>query len=181
MSTEARVPHVWSPMRRLEDRDNRDDFDCEVEELNRYIHERASQDVKRGVGAVYVLPGPDVAEGQRRSIVGFYTLSASAIPLTEIPPDLAKKLPRYPVVPAFLIGRLAIDKAFKRQGYGGLLVHNALRRCAGLSDEAGAAFVIVDAKNKEVAAWYTSLGFIPTVGDELRLVLPLSTIKKVRR
>lgn len=64
---------------------------------------------------------------------------------------------------------------------GSLLMRNALRRCLALRDEAGAAFVIVDAKNKEVAAWYVSLGFIPTVDNELRLILPIATLRRKMR
>ena len=42
-------------------------------------------------------------------ILGFYTLSATSVPLDLLPEGLAKKI-HYPQAPAALIGRLAIGK-----------------------------------------------------------------------
>jgi GNAT superfamily N-acetyltransferase len=90
-----------------------------------------------------------------------------------------EKLPRYPLVPGFLIGRFAVDTEFQGQGYGARLFHDALRRCATMSREIAAAFIAVDAKNAKLAAWYAGFGFVPTVDASLRLVLPIATVRKV--
>jgi len=74
--------------------------DCEFDE---YLKERAGQDMRRRVAAVFVL----VPEDEPERIAGFYTLSSASIVLGELPEGIVKKLPRYPMVPAVLIGRLA--------------------------------------------------------------------------
>jgi hypothetical protein len=51
-------------------------------------------------------------------IAGYYTLSADNVRLDDLPAELLKqlKLPRYPVLGATLIGRLARDLSFKGRG-----------------------------------------------------------------
>jgi len=52
--------------------------------------ERVMQDVRRRVTACYV-----ALESETDCVVGYYTLSAADIPLTDIPEDMIKHLPRY--------------------------------------------------------------------------------------
>ncbi len=77
------------------------------DKIDAYFRTVVGQDVKRNYAACYVL-----VETNSEKLAGFYTLSSSNIPLTEIPSDIARKLPRYPTVPAVLIGWLARDMAF---------------------------------------------------------------------
>jgi len=53
-------------------------------------------------------------------IAGYYTLASGSIPIAELPPELARRLPRYPTLPAVRIGRLAVDARFRGQGFGRL-------------------------------------------------------------
>ena len=99
-------------------------FSCEHELLNTYLRERASQDIKKRVAAVFVLT-PD-----GKTIAGYYTLSQYAVDAGELPEALAKRLrlPKYGKLPATLIGRLARSTEFKGQGIGELLLMSALRQ-----------------------------------------------------
>jgi hypothetical protein len=45
-----------------------------------------------------------------------------------VPPEIAKKLPRYPLIPATLEGRLAVDERHYGEGIGEFLLMNAPRR-----------------------------------------------------
>ena len=65
-----------------------------------YIRETVSQDVKRKYAACY-----DLIERSTGKVAGFYTLSVHGIPLNDVAPELAKKLPRYPRAPVVLIVR----------------------------------------------------------------------------
>jgi hypothetical protein len=78
---------------------DRSGFSCGKESLDRYLQQQASQDLRR------VLQDLD-----DKRIAGYYTLCATAIEIQNLPPQLVKKLPRDPVVPATLLGRLAIDE-----------------------------------------------------------------------
>jgi predicted N-acetyltransferase YhbS len=90
----------------------------------------------------------------------------------EFPAQTARKLPRYVSIPIALIGRLAVDRRFQGQRLGGVLLWNGVKR-ACMSDVAAHA-AVVEAKDEVAAASYRSDGFIPLVGERLRLFLPLS-------
>jgi GNAT superfamily N-acetyltransferase len=124
--------------------------------LDRYIREQAGQDLKRLFAGVFVAVDRDDA----RRLAGFYTLSAFAIDISSFPAAAAKKLPRYPLVPAFLLGRLAVDRAHQGKGLGAHLLSDALRRCSKqASHEVAAPFVVVDAIDANADAFYRRFGF----------------------
>jgi ribosomal protein S18 acetylase RimI-like enzyme len=143
-------------------------FDCGVEPLNRYFHQQVSQDIRRRVTACFVA----VAEGSGE-IAGYYTLASASVALAELPEDVAKKLPRYPAVPAVRMGRLAIARAFAGQGLGATLLADALTR--SLRAEIPAFALIVDAKDEQAAGFYRRHGFLALQSDPLTLFLPLAT------
>jgi ribosomal protein S18 acetylase RimI-like enzyme len=148
---------------------DRSQFDSGSPALDRYLREQVSQDIRRRVAACFV------ALTDERRIAGYYTLATASVPLTDLPDDLRRKLPRYGLVPAILMGRLAVDTAFKGQGLGGVLLVNALRRAA--SAEIPAAVLVVDAKDHQAAAFYQHHGFIPLVDAPLTLLLPLACVR----
>ncbi len=150
---------------------DRASFACGVAALDHYFRQQAGQDQRRHVAAVFVLV--DRRDG---SPAGFYTLSAASVELTELAPALARRLPRYPLLPALLIGRLAVDRRYQGQGLGGLLLADALRRCAGLRSELGAIAVVVDAKDDAATAFYERFGFQRFASHPRRLYLPMATI-----
>uniref|UniRef100_Q0I507 N-acetyltransferase domain-containing protein n=1 Tax=Histophilus somni (strain 129Pt) TaxID=205914 RepID=Q0I507_HISS1 len=97
---------------------------CSVEPLENYFHRHVSQDVKKGLAKCFVL----INEQQSR-IVGYYTLSALSIPITDIPQERISKGIPYPNISAVLVGRLAIDTNFQNQGYGKFLIADATKAC----------------------------------------------------
>jgi len=90
---------------------------------------------------------------------------------------MAARLPRYPVVPATLIGRLAVDKRYRGKGIGELLLMDALARCAQVSKQVACAAVIVDAKDDTAKRFYIKYGFIELPGVENRLFIPIATVE----
>lgn len=151
---------------------NRSDFDCGIEALNRYLKQQASQDVRRRIAAVFVLIDQDFGR-----VAGHHTLAATTIRLTELPSEIAKKLPKYPLVSAILLGRLAIDQSYHRQGLGSFLLIDALWRC--VKSEITAMAVVVDAKDDTARAFYEHHQFIPFPDQPQRLYLPMTTIAKL--
>jgi len=158
---------------RLEKNHNRNFFDCGEEKLNSYLQKHAGQDTKKHVSAVYVavlLDSPSI-------IIGFYTLSAAQMDISNIPSEIAKTLPRYPHLPAFRIGRLAINKEQKNLGIGKMLLLDALYKCF-VSDIGGIA-VIVEAKNENAISFYKKYGFIQLPEQPLNMFLPMKVIKNL--
>jgi predicted N-acetyltransferase YhbS len=154
---------------------NRAAFSCGVEPLDRYLQKQASQDVAKHVAAVFVAT-PDT-----QTIAGYYTLSAHAISLGDLPPHVAKKLPRYPSVPVTLLGRLAVSVVFQGQRLGESLLLDALKRALLHSREVASAAVVVDAKDENVRNFYVRHDFIPLPAQPNRLFFLMNSIEKLFR
>lgn len=151
---------------------NRTSFSSGSDSLDRYFQQQVTQDVRRRVTACFVaLTGEQV-------IAGYYTLAATSVPLNELPSSVGKKLPRYPLVPAVRMGRLAVDQNFKGQGLGGALLADALSRA--FDSDIAAYALMVDAKDEEAADFYRHHGFIQLPNSPLTLFLPLATASKIR-
>jgi GNAT superfamily N-acetyltransferase len=147
-------------------------FSCGNEALDRYIKYEASQDARRNVAAPFVAVN---TEGNP-AILGYYSLSAFAIDLGALPENVARKLPHYPLVPATLLGRLAIDRQHQGRGLGGFLLIDALRRAHEQSAQIAAAAVIVDAIDESACRFYRHFDFIPFPERRDRLFLPMRDI-----
>jgi GNAT superfamily N-acetyltransferase len=145
-------------------------FHCGEEVLDRYFQTQATQDIHRRIANCFV--AVDVASGQ---LAAYYTIAATSIPLIELPPEQAKRLPRYPTLPAVRIGRLAVDKRFQGRGLGGALLMDATRRT--LQSPAVYALV-VEAKNDVAVVFYRRYLFQPVAGRPRTLFLPLATAQK---
>ncbi|KDB09358.1 GCN5-related N-acetyltransferase [Burkholderia sp. lig30] len=108
-------------------------------------------------------------------VAGYYTLSAASVALEELPHEVARKLPRYPSIPAVRMGRLAVDLKYRGKGLGAALLVNALQRAA--KSEIPAVALTVDAKDETAAAFYRHFGFMQLTNDPLALFLPLAAVK----
>jgi ribosomal protein S18 acetylase RimI-like enzyme len=135
--------------------------------LDRYLRELATQDIKRRVRNCFV------ALDDNGVIAAYYTFAASSLPLTELSAEEAKRLPRYALVPAGLIGRLAVDQKFQGRRLGGALIMDAVARAAR-GDPAIFA-LIVDAKDDAAVAFYEHLQFRRFVSRASSLFLPILT------
>lgn len=147
---------------------DRSGFACGNDRIDRYFRDTVSQDVKRRYATCFV--ARDTATGR---VAGFYTLSSSNVPLTEVPEPLARKLPRYPTVPAVLIGWLGRDNGYGGLGLGEALLFDAIARVARAPIGAHALFA--DAIDDRAAAFYAAFGFTPLIARPRTFYLPLAT------
>jgi ribosomal protein S18 acetylase RimI-like enzyme len=145
---------------------NRATFSCGVPALDRYLRELATQDVRRRVSTCFV------ALDSNGKIAGYYTFAATSLPLTELPPDQARRLPRYPSFPACLVGRLAVDQRFCGQGLGSQLIVDAIARA--VRAEPAIFALIVDAKDGVALGFYEYLGFQRFASRPMTLYLPIA-------
>jgi len=146
-------------------------FESGAEPLDRYFHVQAGQDARKNMAAPFVLVLPDGATG------GYYTLSATAMKLAEFPAQTVRKLPRYPLVPATLLGRLAIDRRHQGKGYGRFLLADALFR--SVRSEIASFAVIVDAKDENARRFYERESFLPFPDQPMKLFRPMAEIAKL--
>jgi GNAT superfamily N-acetyltransferase len=149
----------------------RTDFRCGSPPLDRYFQQQVTQDVKRRVASCFV------ALDSEQRIAGFYTLASSSVSLTDLPQEVAKKLPRYPSVPVVRMGRLAVDANFKGKGLGSALLADALQRT--LRSDIAAFAMLVDAKDDVAAGFYEYHGWQRLTPRGLLLFLPLGTAQRL--
>ena len=152
---------------------NRAAFSCGIGALDNYLKRQASQDVAKRAAVCFVLT-PD-----GETVAGFYTLSRYAVDLDGLPLEIAAKLPRYPEVPATLLGRLAVSQYFRGQKLGEFLLLDALHRSWRHSKQVASAAVIVDAKNEAARKFYEHFEFICLPARPNRLFLPMMVIERL--
>lgn len=145
---------------------DRSRFSCGSDALDRYFREQASQDIKRRIATCFV------AVSAAGELAGYYTLTATSVPLNALAPEIGKKLPRYPVVPAALLGRLAVHRQYQGKGLGSILLADALTRTARA--ELGVFAMVVDAKDETAQRFYEHYGFTLLPGETCRLCLPIA-------
>jgi GNAT superfamily N-acetyltransferase len=150
---------------------DRSAFSCGAATLDRYLREQASQDVTRLVASCFV-----AVETATNIIAGYYTLAATSVPANDLPTEVLKRLPRYPILPAALVGRLAVDQSFHRKGLGSTLLADAALRV--LKGDTKAFVLIVEAKGENAVALCQLQGFRPFASRPMSLFLPLGTAKK---
>jgi GNAT superfamily N-acetyltransferase len=155
----------------LGDHHDRAAFECGVEPLDRYFKTQAGQDARKRVASCFVLTDGGSAP------IAFYTLTATAIALSDLPAEMSRKLPRYPLMPATLMGRLAVDRRKRGQRLGELMIMDAFSRA--LRSEIATYAFVVDAKDEAAARFYKAYAFLPLGETGNRLFMPMTEIAKL--
>lgn len=148
-------------------------FSCGTEALDRYFREQVTQDVRRRATACYV-----ALDTAKNIVAGYYTLAAGGVPLTDLPPALAKRLPRYPSVPVARMGRLAVDAKYAGQKLGAALLWDAAQRA--IHSGVAVFALVVDAKDERAEAFYRHHDFVSFGSQPRQFILPLATLAEKR-
>jgi len=153
---------------------DRSKFCSEKPALDNYIQKQVSQDIRRKLAVCFI------HHDEANLITGFYTLSNDSIPLDNLPEDIRAKFPRaYSHLPVTLLGRLAVDRNFKRTGLGKLLLIDALRRSYDVSLKSiGSMAVVVSPIDNDAMSFYQKFGFI-NLPDSGKMFLPMKTISQL--
>ena len=146
-------------------------FDCGEQALNDYLVRFARQNHESGGAKTFVAVAP-VAP---KRVLGYYSLSPCSIDHARVPASVSKGLGRYDV-PAFRLGRLAVDRSCQGQGLGGELLVAAGQRCIAASQSVGGVALVIDAKSERAAGWYAGFGALALADAKLTLILPLATL-----
>ena len=149
-------------------RHDRAAFACGEPTLDVYLREQAAQHHRDGIATTHVLAG----ETEPSRVLGYYTLSAAQLLLTELQEADRRRLPRYPV-PAVRMGRLAVASGEQGKGHGDLLLAHAVARCLDLRDQLGVRVLLVDSLHDKASSFYRAYGFRETTDQARTLYLPL--------
>jgi GNAT superfamily N-acetyltransferase len=163
-------------IRRLEEHDEVENFDCSDDALNNYLKRHAwTNQQKSSIGVSYVA----LDEEAPRTVLGYFTQAMSSVPRDASPKKYVRGLPPYDL-PLILLARLAVDRRFARRGLGHVLISEALRISLRVADEVGCRCVVTDAYRDRVS-WYARYGFVLIEGGAptgpQRMFLDLRTIR----
>lgn len=154
----------------------RTDFYCGQDSLDNYIRKQASQDIKRKVSTVFVLID-DV--DPKLNVLGYYTLSSYTVEIENLDQSFAKSLPRYPQLPATLLGRLAIDSQHKGKGFGAAILFDALKKATLVSKQVASLAVVAEALDENAARFYLKYGFKQFTQNPMKLYISMKLIDDI--
>ncbi len=142
-------------VRRLEEADVVENFDCNDPALNSYVKKHAwSNQQKSFIGVTYVV----VDEAAPQTVLGYFTLATSSIPRDAFPKKHVRGLPTYDL-PLILLARLAVDHRFEGKGLGTLLLKEAFKISLNIAERVGCRCIITEAYPDKVG-WYAKYGFV---------------------
>lgn len=151
---------------------HRNAFSCGKPELDVYLQRFARQNDERNIAKTFVAVDAD------NLVLGYYSLSSASIEFSELPEAQRQSIPAYPV-PAARLARLAVDESMKGQGLGAKLLIDALQRIVTASQEIAVKYIIVDAMDDDARNFYKHYEFIELPEQDLKLFLPIETVKHV--
>ena len=178
MKSERKQPNIIEPFDPA--KHDRAVFSCGVDQVDNFFKKTANKLVASDNLRVFVMTSPD------GELIGFHALNAHSIDYTELPRKFARSRPRHGSIPAAYISMIGVDQRFAGRGYGGDLLIDALARIAHAAGDLGIAVVmldVLDCGNPERVErrkrLYASYGFAPLQSNELRLFLPLATVREL--
>lgn len=149
-------------------RHDREGFACGEPTLDAYLRQQAAQHHRAGISTTHVL----VDDSDPARILGYYSLSAAQLLLTDLQEADRKRLPSYPV-PAIRMGRLAVLASEQGKRHGDYLLAHAVARCLGLRELLGVRVLLVDALHEKAVRFYRAYGFREATANSHTLYLPL--------
>jgi predicted GNAT family N-acyltransferase len=152
----------------------RSNFCCGEESLDNYIRKQASQDLKKRISTVFVL-----TDDPEMNVLAYYTLSSYTVNVTALEESFARRLPRYPALPATLLGRLAVDNSQKGKRFGELLLIDALRKSLDTTMQVASLAVIAEALDEKALSFYIKYGFKQFNQEPMKLYLPMKSVEEL--
>ena len=139
-------------------------FRCGEAMVDDWLQTKALQHQEKHLSATKVLLDPSHA------IAGYYTLATGQVDFGDLPPEIARKLPRR-ALPVAVLAWLGISTAYQGQGLGRLLLSQALRDCYDAGQTFAFVAVILDCISDSAKTFYQHWDFTQLAGHRYRLFL----------
>jgi predicted N-acetyltransferase YhbS len=146
-----------------------DVFESGVATLDEWLKRRARRNEADGASRTFVL-----CTGRR--VVGYYSLAAGSVLHTAATGKVRRNMPD--PVPALLLARLAVDRAWHGKGLGADLLSDAISRAIGAAETIGVRAILVHAISDGAKAFYEKHGFRSSPIEPMSLMV---TIDEARR
>jgi len=146
-----------------------DTFESGVTALDEWLKRRARRNETEGASRTFV-----ACAGRR--VVGYYSLAAGSILHAEATGRVRRNMPD--PVPVLLLGRLAVDRAWRGKGLGADLLSDAVLRAIAAAESVGVRAILVHAISDEAKTFYEKNGFRPSPIEPMTLMI---TIQEAQR
>jgi GNAT superfamily N-acetyltransferase len=143
------------------------DFECGETTLDRWLKTKALRNEGRGASRTYV-----ICADQR--VVAYYCLATGSVASELAPGRIRRNMPD--PIPVMVLGRLAVDLAWRRHGLGKALLRDAILRTIQVSELVGVKALLVHALSDPAVRFYEAQGFHPSPTNPRTLFLPLSEV-----
>ena len=110
-----------------------------------------------------------------RKVAGYYALAAGAVVVAAAPGRFRRNMPD--PIPVVVLGRLAVDRAYRAQGLGRALFRDAGLRVLQAADIIGVRGILVDAISEDAKAFYLALGMTVSPLDPMTLMVTLADLR----
>ena len=140
-------------------------FESGVPELDDWLKKRALANEATGASRTYVV----CADGR---VVGYYALATGSVAHGQAPGRIRRNMPD--PVPVMILGRLAVDRAWRGRDLGRSLLRDAVLRTLQAATIGGIRAILVHAISDDAKRFYQHYGFGASPVDPLTLMITLA-------
>ena len=159
-----------SPPEPLTDHHEIGNFSSGDTSLDDWLGRRAKANQVSGASRTYVV-------SEERRVIGYYALASGAITVEIAPGRFKRNMPN--PIPVAVLARLAVDRGWQARGIGRALFRDAARRVIHAAEAIGIRGIIVHAISEDARKFYFALGFDPSPGEPMTLMVTLSDARAV--
>lgn len=143
-------------------------FDSGVPILDDWLRRRARANQVSGASRSFVVCADD-------AVVGYYALASGAVSAATAPSRFRRNMPE--PIPVAVLGRLAIDQRWHKQGIGRALFRDSALRVMQAAETIGIRGVLVHAISDEAKAFYLAIGLSQSPVEPMTLMITLTDLR----
>ena len=146
-----------------------DSFSCGVPSLDAWLKTKARRNERTRASRTYALCNDN------DQVIGYYALATGSISPNQATRSIKRNMPN--PIPIMVLGRLAIDQNYQRQGLGDALLRDAILRILQAAKIAGIKAIVVHAISEQAKAFYLARSFTESPANPMTMILPLESIQ----
>ncbi|MDE8742662.1 GNAT family N-acetyltransferase [Pectobacterium polaris] len=134
--------------------------------LDEWLKRKALKNQTIGASRTFV-----VCESSANQVIGFYALATGSVQRQSVSGALRRNMPD--PLPVLVLGRLAVDERYHRQGIGAGLLKDAILRSQQVAEQVGTKVLLVHALSEDAKDFYLHWSFTSSEIQPNTLLLPL--------
>jgi GNAT superfamily N-acetyltransferase len=143
-------------------------FNSGVPTLDDWLRRRARANQVSGASRSFVVCADDI-------VVGYYALASGAVSAAAASSRFRRNMPE--PIPVAVLGRLAVDQTWHKQGIGRALFRDNALRVMQAAEAIGIRGMLVHAISDEAKAFYLALGLSESPLEPMTLMVTLTDLR----